>query len=114
MDHLVSALRHAFDAMKRQLDRPRADRRPVTFVSEANRLDREELAAGYDAGLKGLACPDGSSRAWWHGWRTGCVDAGREKVSSDQLELVRRVSVANGLALWLQAQPVPDNRAQMH
>ena len=48
---------------------------PVRFYSEVIHLDEKELSAGYDAGYAGRGCPPQASRAYWHGWRNGRIEA---------------------------------------
>lgn len=50
---------------------------PVETIAEFRALDEGEVLCGYLDGIQGLPCPIGEvSRAFWHGWRNGAVDAG--------------------------------------
>lgn len=61
---------------------------PVATVSEYRLLDEGDVLSGYLDGVS--ACPEpGSdrSRAYWHGWRNGRVDAGLARPDTAQMLL---------------------------
>jgi hypothetical protein len=77
---------------------------PVRSVSEVKGLDSQQVLAGYRAGMVGLPCPPEAPRAWWHGWRNGCVDAGLAEPALDQRYLAQRMQLAWLLAVWVDQQ----------
>lgn len=61
---------------------------PVTTVLDYRGLDEGEVMCGYLDGLSGAPPPrPGCSRAFWHGWRSGVVDAGHAVQDEDQIAL---------------------------
>ncbi len=72
--------------------------RPVTTIHDLFLLDDAEIEAGYWAGRRGDPEPGNqSSRAYWHGWRNGRVDAGKRKPDKGQVRL-RCVLLSNAIA----------------
>lgn len=60
--------------------------RPVATLAELDQLDDGEIQEGYFDGRDDAPepRPDGNrSRAYWHGWRVGMMDAGR--IKSDEV-----------------------------
>jgi ribosome modulation factor len=65
---------------------------PVETKADLERLDDDEILAGYLAGLSGESEPGSDkSRAYWHGWRNGMVDSGRAQIDCAQVRLAREV-----------------------
>lgn len=63
--------------------------KPVRTLADLDTLDRDDMLAGYRAGLCGAPEPGNlHSRAYWHGWRNGRVDAGLAEKDADQCQLV--------------------------
>jgi hypothetical protein len=52
------------------------NRTPVESVADLATLDADEVIEGYLDGRENGPCGDNRSRAYWHGWRNGRVDAG--------------------------------------
>lgn len=53
------------------------NREPVISLMALARLDDEEMQEGYRDGFDGQPCGDNRSRSYWHGWRSGTLDAKR-------------------------------------
>ncbi len=50
---------------------------PVRTVADFRTLDEAEMLCGYMDSVQGLPCVCAErTRAYWHGWRNGAVDAG--------------------------------------
>jgi hypothetical protein len=65
---------------------------PVTTKAELELLDESDMVAGYMAGFAGEPEPGSDkSRSYWHGWRNGMVDSGREQIDAAQQMLAREV-----------------------
>jgi site-specific DNA-cytosine methylase len=63
---------------------------PVETIEDFRRLDDGEIMEGYFDGFHGGPPPGSNrSRAFWHGWRNGRVDAGLAKPDFAQLALER-------------------------
>lgn len=60
---------------------------PVTTVEDLNSLDGKEVVEGYLDAFDGWPCGENRSRAYWHGWRNGRLDAGLAEKDSAQAEL---------------------------
>ncbi len=61
---------------------------PVTTVEEYRLLDEAEILEGYLDGVSNGPEPGSRrSRAYWHGWLNGCVDAGRSSPTPAQQQL---------------------------
>lgn len=79
------------------------DRTPVTTLAELDALDKADMVEGYHDGAEGLAEPGNNrSRAYWHGWRNGRVDAGLAEKDAAQVALAREYLARNRL---LNAKP---------
>ncbi len=62
----------------------------VETVADFRLLDDGEILEGYFDGFHGAPTPGSDrSRAFWHGWRNGRVDAGLAEPDSAQLALER-------------------------
>jgi hypothetical protein len=60
----------------------------VRTVADFRRLDDGEILEGYLNGFHGSSEPGSDhSRAFWHGWRNGRVDAGLAEPDCAQLSL---------------------------
>ena len=67
---------------------------PVTTVAEFRKLDDGEILEGYFDGFHGAPEPGSDrSRAFWHGWRNGRVDAGLAEPDEAYHKLQREFSV---------------------
>lgn len=65
-----------------------AERAPVLTVDDLLALDGAEMVEGYNDGRNGEPPPgDNRSRAYWHGWRVGAMDAGRIPIDADHQKL---------------------------
>jgi hypothetical protein len=63
---------------------------PVETIEDFRQLDDGEILEGYFDGFHGGSPPGSSrSRAFWHGWRNGRVDAGLAKPDFAQRALER-------------------------
>lgn len=61
---------------------------PVSTRVDLERLDEDEMVAGYRAGLAGDPEPGSDkSRSYWHGWRNGMTDKGRAPLDQHQQAL---------------------------
>lgn len=68
--------------------------RPITTLADLALQDDGEVMAGYVAGLHGAPEPGSDrSRAYWHGWKNGMVDAGRQPIDDAQRELARAATI---------------------
>ncbi len=75
----------------------------VTTLAELMMLDDDDVAAGYQAGLDGAPPPASDrSRGYWHGWRNGLVDSGRQPADQAQLALSFAIDRAGGLPQPIQ------------
>lgn len=75
----------------------------VSSLVDLMMLDDDDIAAGYHAGLEGAPPPPSDrSKGYWHGWRNGLVDSGRQPADADQLALSRDIERAGGLPLPVQ------------
>ena len=62
--------------------------RPVSDLDDFRRLDDGEILEGYFDGFHGGSMPGSDrSRAYWHGWRNGRVDAGVVEPDAAQVAL---------------------------
>jgi len=70
----------------------------VATLVDMDRLDMDEVMAGYQAGLHGAPEPIAStcSRSRWHGWRNGAVDGGHREPDDAQANLAREYHAAMG------------------
>lgn len=65
------------------------ERTPVRGLDELYALDEAEMQEGYWDGRAGEPEPgDNRSKAYWHGWRVGMMDAGRLPIDADHRKLV--------------------------
>lgn len=63
---------------------------PPKTLEEVEAFPDEELFEGYRDGFRNEYEPNGNrTRAYWHGWRNGQVDAGWRKSDWYQQELAR-------------------------
>lgn len=62
---------------------------PVTSAHDLFCLDPDEVMEGYTDALEGLPCGPNRSRAYWHGWRCGMIDAGKMQSDAFSILLVR-------------------------
>lgn len=61
---------------------------PITDMAE---LNEDECLAGYRAGFGWLAIDyTQKSRSYWHGYRNGQVDFGKEPISPEQCAFARK------------------------
>lgn len=61
---------------------------PITTLADLDLQNQDEIIAGYRAGYRGDPEPGSDrSRGFVHGYRNGCVDAGRELISAAQSSL---------------------------
>ena len=64
--------------------------KPVETLADLNKLDSDEIVAGYLAGSRMLDEPGSDkSRSFWHGWRNAQMDHGRLLHDSAATRLVR-------------------------
>lgn len=76
---------------------------PVTSIADLGHLDMADVIIGYQNGLCGCYPPTNEySRAYWHGWNNGRVDAGQAKETPEQAAL--------RVLIWLNSQPAPEWR----
>lgn len=60
----------------------------VTTIDDFRLLDDGELMEGYLDGVSAMPAPGSDrSRAYWHGWRNGRVDAGLAQPDAAQMLL---------------------------
>lgn len=69
--------------------REKLKRFPVHSVSDLFTLDPDEIEEGYKDAREGLRCGDNQSRAYWHGWRNGMIDAGKMEPDEWSALLIR-------------------------
>jgi len=66
--------------------------RPVATVAELAELDTDEIVEGYRDGRADAPEPgDNRSRAYYHGWRCGAMDAGRLEIDATHRGLISEV-----------------------
>ncbi len=74
-------------------DQPQtAEWRPVTSLADLDKLDELEVKEGYFDGRDDAPEPrpgGNRSRAYWHGWRVGMMDAGKVLCDQTHAQLVR-------------------------
>ena len=80
---------------------------PVRTIADFRRLDEGETLEGYLDGFHGGPKPGSDrSRAFWHGWRNGRVDAGlaepdgAQRALEQEFRLIDKTSSARG-AYWV-------------
>ena len=65
---------------------------PVETLADLNKLDTDEIVAGYLAGSRMVDEPGSDkSRSFWHGWRNAQTDKGRAQVDIHQQRLVHEI-----------------------
>ena len=63
---------------------------PVETLEDLERLDQDDVLAGYRFGLDCEIEPGSDrSRGFWHGWRNAQTDRGRAKMDEHQSKLAR-------------------------
>jgi hypothetical protein len=63
---------------------------PVITIADFRQLDDGEIMEGYFDGFHGSPPPGSDrSRAFWHGWRNGRVDAGLAEPDFAQIALAQ-------------------------
>lgn len=66
--------------------------KPVESKSDLDRLDDDEIVAGYLSGHRGEDEPGSDkSRSFWHGWRNGRTDRGLAPLDVHQQRLCHEV-----------------------
>ena len=66
-------------------------REPVLSIPDLETLIESEIVEGYSDGLEGFPCGENRSRSYWHGWRNGMVDSGRQQKDDAQIILARMI-----------------------
>jgi hypothetical protein len=69
---------------------------PVTDLRTLHALDPVEMIAGYEDGRANFPCGDNRSRAYWHGWRNGMIDAGHMPADWASITLAKGYAAAAG------------------
>jgi hypothetical protein len=67
---------------------------PATDLRTLHALDPVEMIAGYEDGRADFPCGDNRSRAYWHGWRNGMVDAGHLPADWASIALAKAYAAA--------------------
>ena len=65
---------------------------PISNIHDLAMQDSAEMIEGYRAGLDAAPEPGSDkSRAFWHGWRNGMTDKGRQPIDQAQRELAEQI-----------------------